>query len=749
MARPPPKDRAPPLPKRAAVTDATSGPEDKGKQVEENEPVTPVAGSSGLSLEEKLAALTLAHDGGSDDDFTDDDSDTELDFEISKDSVAKLRYTAILLLPLVPQPEMASVIITVQMLLKCVLSSLLYDGANTKAHQESTRIDRALVSRSLLPRLISTSHVMPEEPVSDHDFAVRVVFRVKMQVRTGPGLWRMHPSTLGRLGARKITEEVERSVTEKGGGFEALISRLNTSLRAYAKEESKRIRATVNHLALSVAELKQAAMGNPKDQLLREKLQKCERQLKEYHACRRERAHHMAGMANELVEEVPSPHLSARIKILEAASSYYWDLFGEDKRTAVSSWVPAVGRRLWFLDAECLQVDWTEEEVKRALKEMACNKTPGKDGIPKELFEQNWDVLGKHLMALVKEFIVTAKLPTSVKDAVTILLHKKGAKEQLENYHPITMLNFSYKVLAQVMASRIKRILHKVISPEQFGFIHGRRVSDAVGLVANIIDAAKNGKEDWYMLLVDFRKAFDSVSWDFIFDILREMGFSERFVGWVKGLHENTRTSLLINGWLGEAVDVVSGVRQRCPLAPYLFLCAVEPLARVVEKRKVGITLSSCAGQRLGYVGYADDTTLLLQGKQQIIRAEEILEEFKCISGLETNTAKSVVMPIGANLGKRSWRTDSFLWAEADEVEKLLGIWVMPSGSCQPTWDKALERIVGKLSLWQPQYLPIKARRAQGAAVHTGDGRRGGGKRPGGDAYLFHGQKDWDDSDGD
>ncbi|CAI5535490.1 unnamed protein product [Closterium sp. Naga37s-1] len=101
------------------------------------------------------------------------------------------------------------------------------------------------------------------------------------------------------------------------------------------------------------------------------------------------------------------------------------------------------------------------------------------------------------------------------------------------------------------MADRMKSVLHLVISPEQYGFIPGRRLSDAVAMVADIIDTAKNHNEDWYLLLVDFQKAFDSVSRDFLF----------------------------------------------------------EPLALEVEKRKLGLEKE---GHRLGYLGYADDTTLVM-----------------------------------------------------------------------------------------------------------------------------------------
>ncbi|CAI7880494.1 unnamed protein product, partial [Closterium sp. NIES-54] len=537
-----------------------------------------------------------------------------LEFDVTKDLVAKQGFTAILLLPFILQQELAAVILTVRMLLKRVWSSLLSDGANTQvgfqellpAYVAKTKYSRLQVSFLKEEDVTNVCQASLEYQrangptlklhwlhVEDAAFtrtkattlrAVEVVFKGVPANITPEGLEEMLMKH--KLKIRQVTPFLEGHCFHRvlhpdfgadtdmikelnGGGFTTLISRLNASLWTYAREESKRIRATIAHLPSAVATLKQESMRNPKDQMLRELLRKREQQLKEYHACRRERMHTMAGVELALMGEVPSPHLSARIKtrktrtqiaevavsggvvsepkqILEAASCYFRNLLGEDKRTTVADWVPSTGKKLMYSEADDLQGDWTEKEVRQALREMASNKTPGKDRLPKEVFELHWDVLGKHVMALVRDF-TSSSLPTSVKDAVTILLHKKGAKEQLENYRSITLLNISYKVLVRVLASRIKRILHRVISREQFCFIPGRRMSDAVGLVADVIDAAKNGKEDWLMLLVDLKKSFDSVSRDFIFEVLEKMGFPARHIGWVKGLHMNTRTNLPIN----------------------------------------------------------------------------------------------------------------------------------------------------------------------------------------------------------
>ncbi|CAI5472184.1 unnamed protein product [Closterium sp. Yama58-4] len=693
-------------------TDAVSSTVDKSPAVSDNGKKFPSeAGGSGLSAEDKatIPSVGITDDGG----FIDDDSDDDMVIDLVKEADFGLRSVAILLIPFMLSKEISCIIDAVK--------ALITHGC--------TRIDRALVSQSLLPHLSVASHVKPDEPVADHSCAVVVAFKLDVKACTGPGLWRLHASMVNRPGVRKIIEAtVRRTPVNDGSSFELLVARLSAGLRAYAKEESKRVRATVTHLTSTVAALTQEMMRNPLCSRTKELLRAKEVQLKMYQSARKERLHMQAGSTAELTGEIASKHLSAQVKarkartqiselkdgsasitgskeILAAASGFFKNIFRKDRRTDRDGWSFNPSRRLDGWVAETLTREWSEQEVKNAFAAMARNKSPGSDGLPKELFEAHWDLLGESFMAMAKDFEGTAALPAEIKEAVTILLHKKGDKEQLNNYRPITLLNFAYKVLARVVADRMKSVLHMVISPEQYGFIPGRRLSDAVALVADIIEGAKNDKGDCYMLLVDFQKAFDSVSRDFLFQVLESMGFPEQFVGWIEGLHEGTTTKLLINGWLGEGVDVVSGVRQGCPLAPYLFLCAVEPLALEVERKELGLEKD---GHRLGYLGYADDTTLVLQGEAQIGQAEEILDRFEMVSGLTTNKNKSVVLPLGANIGATGG--GSFKWAGADEAERLLGIWVTPSGSGRPTWEKAWSCISEKLTKWQLKYLTITAR---------------------------------------
>ncbi|CAI5967350.1 unnamed protein product [Closterium sp. NIES-65] len=304
-----------------------------------------------------------------------------------------------------------------------------------------------------------------------------------------------------------------------------------------------------------------------------------------------------------------------------------------------------------------LSAPWSEAEVRKAVKELAPRKSPGADGLPKELFDHNWDLLGPILMDLVRRFTEGEELPHSVSTAVTILLHKKGDKSELGNYRPITLLSTVYKIIAKVMASRLKAVIHEVISEDQYGFIPGRQLAGAVSVVADAIEAGANGKEDWYLMMIDFQKAFDSISRDYLFGTLRKLGLPEDF--------EISRAKLGIG------------------------------------KKGVG---------KLAYLGYADDTSLLLHGVEQLKAAAGVLSAFGEESGLKVNEGKTVIFPLGKNRGKTAPQNLNYKWADKEEPERLLGIWITPNGDPTPSWNKALDRAKGELTKWETQHPTTSAR---------------------------------------
>ncbi|CAI5973081.1 unnamed protein product [Closterium sp. NIES-65] len=359
-------------------------------------------------------------------------------------------------------------------------------------------------------------------------------------------------------------------------------------------------------------------------------------------------------------------------------------------------------RTISDMSREALSAPWSEQEVRTAVRELAPGKTPGQDGLPKELFEHNWDLLGPVLMQFVDDFTRSLKLLSSVSTEVTVLLHKKGSKEELGNYRPITLLNTVYKILAKVLATRLKKVLHEVISEDHAGFLSGRKLADAVTVVANAIEAGACGREDWYLLMIDFRKAFDSILRPFLFRMLRRMGIPEVFVTWAEGLHKETGTRVHVNGWTGETVAVKKGVRQGCPLAPYLFLRAVEPLCQELSKCKLGIGRRDTG--KLTFLGYTDNTSLLLRGAEQVSVAAGVLDDFGKKSGLKVNHDKTVLFPLGRNRGKPPPTDLQYKWADKGEPERLLGVWITPNRDPLPSWEKTLDKARKELAKWEVEW---------------------------------------------
>ncbi|CAI5989863.1 unnamed protein product [Closterium sp. NIES-65] len=469
-----------------------------------------------------------------------------------------------------------------------------------KATRSSSRIDRALISQPLLLRLVEAKHVAITNGMTDHWRGIGVVLESADAVKKGPGIWRLRAEQTKKQGVRKIIKKIiEESAGEPA---DRLLGRLPACLRAYSREERKREKATRLHLTKEVERFRVRVSRYPHCQRTGRILLRKEELLEAYEKSHKEKLQTWACVEAELDGEVASGFLSAQIKarkagteirevsrngsvfsgvkeVLSAATDHFREAFGCSDGGALPVTVDrTMQRQLGEKSKVSLGAPWAEEEVRKAVRELAPGKSPGADGLPKELFDHNWDLLGPILMDLVGRFTRGEVLPQNITTAVTILLHKKGDKGDLGNYRPITLLSTVYKILAKVMASRLKTVLHEVISEDQYGFIPGRQLADAVAVVADAIDAGASGKEDWFLLMVDFQKAFDSISRDFLFSTLRKLGLPENFVSWTEGLHKGAGTRLHINGWTGEKVAVEKGVRQGCPLAPYLFLCAVEPL---------------------------------------------------------------------------------------------------------------------------------------------------------------------------
>jgi hypothetical protein len=231
---------------------------------------------------------------------------------------------------------------------------------------------------------------------------------------------------------------------------------------------------------------------------------------------------------------------------------------------------------------------------------------------------------------------------------ITCIPKEGKSKEFLKNWRPITLLNSTYKLASSCIAERIKSVLSHLISNDQTGFIPGRYIGEKCRLIYDILHFTEENDIPGILLLIDFEKAFDSISWSFIYDTLKFFNFGESVIEWVKTFYKDITSAVTQNCSLSEFVNVQRGCRPWDPLSPYIFLLCAEILGILVKKSREikGITIDDTE-YRLSQ--YADDTSLILDRSPASLDASlRLLQFYAEISGLKINLEKTNVIWIGS-----------------------------------------------------------------------------------------------------
>ena len=129
---------------------------------------------------------------------------------------------------------------------------------------------------------------------------------------------------------------------------------------------------------------------------------------------------------------------------------------------------------------------------------------------------------------MFKEFHEQNSFLKSLNNTFLVLLPKKRGAEELGDFRPISLLGGLYKLLAKVLANRIKKVIGKVVSPYQNAFVMGRQILDASLIANKVIDSWQKRGEKGLTCKLDIEKAYDSVNWHFLMRVLQKMGFESK-----------------------------------------------------------------------------------------------------------------------------------------------------------------------------------------------------------------------------
>ena len=173
--------------------------------------------------------------------------------------------------------------------------------------------------------------------------------------------------------------------------------------------------------------------------------------------------------------------------------------------------------------------------------------------------------------------------------------------------------------------------------------------------------------------MVDFEKAFDSLSWNFIHETLQKFNFGQNFAKWITMFQHNSISRIILNGYLLDSFKLYRGCRQGDPFSPYLFILCIEFLT-LAFKDNQNIKGIEIKGKEYKTSQYADDTSAFLKATEENLRYSlETLTWFYQKSGLKINFSKSKVIKIGPirEMDRRFCRENDFDW-----VSTFTALWI-------------------------------------------------------------------------
>ena len=298
--------------------------------------------------------------------------------------------------------------------------------------------------------------------------------------------------------------------------------------------------------------------------------------------------------------------------------------------------------------AKSLEGELQLEELNTVLKNMKHNKCPGIDGLPAEFLKVFWNRIKFWVLRALNYSFRSGTMPLSLRQCIITCLPKPGKpRDCIGNWRPLSMLCVVYKLASGAIANRIKPFLNFLINNEQTGFVPGRFIGESTRLIYDIMHYTQKAQIPGLLILIDFQKAFDSISWNFIYKTLSFLGFSNEFLKWIKLFNTEIKATVLQSGFMSEFISIGRGCRQGDPISPYLFIIAAQILNLLIIKNVEikGITIKDC---EFKISQFADDTTLILNGsRESMVAALNTLELFGSISGLKINTDKTKVTWIG------------------------------------------------------------------------------------------------------
>lgn len=207
----------------------------------------------------------------------------------------------------------------------------------------------------------------------------------------------------------------------------------------------------------------------------------------------------------------------------------------------------------------------SEEEIKSALVNMRSSSSPGPDGFGPAFYKTFWDTTKQDVLQLCQSFCGGQVNLEGINQAHIVLIPKKDDVLTVDGFRPISLQNCPMKIISKGLTTRLQHRIIDLVSDYQTGFIKGHNITDSFMLAAELIQCCHKRKVPTIVLKLDFKKAFDSISWDALDTIMDTRGFSGTWRSWMRNILDTGRTAALLNGIPGLWINAEEGCAKATP----------------------------------------------------------------------------------------------------------------------------------------------------------------------------------------
>ena len=395
--------------------------------------------------------------------------------------------------------------------------------------------------------------------------------------------------------------------------------------------------------------------------------------------------------------------------ILRVAENYFKNLFSGQsiRQEIVDLFLSGIfPKSSWVKLMEILLLPIEDEEIKDVIYGFLNDRCPGPDGLSIEFYKVMYPTIKEELKRLLNYYLNNGRMLSKFKAGIMKLIPKTSPLNDIEKTRPITLLNCDYKIYTKILSNRLQPILQELIHDSQYA-LPGKDINEMNNLVRDIINEMKISHADSFFVSIDFRKAFDTISHDFLFQVLEKYGFPVQFIQIIQELFRDAGSHIMINGHKSRKIKLKSGTRQGDPISRDVFILVKNPLLVFLNNMRLIRKYESLSRKQYLTFSFMDDLNLATQSISGVMNSLFYVKKFGMASGLNINVDKTCGLFINKTNSFSIAQLPSIAWGQDITVLKLK---YGTDSHVQSHWDQMLDKFKNELKYFTDTAMTMKAK---------------------------------------